>query len=454
MSSSSVHGPLPILSPSFLAQSRAPATYAIVITVSALCTVAVALRFLCRRLVKAVLWWDDWIILAALIVEWGLSAVLLYETADLNFGRHFELIKPWQIVPFAKTLVATQALYYIAQALIKISLLLLYHRLFSVNRHFRIALIVAGVLVIMWCLASFWDTIFECVPVQAEWDKSIRNARCQRIRELALGSGISNLILDVMFLLLPVPMVWQLQVSKRIKVSLTGIFLLGGLYVTFTRSRFTDSLANKGSVCATSVIRISQIFSTNWSLTDLTYDSFGINVWSTVESCCSIVGACLPTMRPLITKSVAAVTSHTKSSKSKTASSGSGGAVSSQRSRFWNPPAPCAPYRSLYNRAEGNDLENGARDTHPLKPLQAFATDTANPYPKRTSSMNGGWNHSPHPVLKSERFKLERQIAPLPQSPERTYTSSPPAPETIRRASSKTAHPVPPSTPENIVRGS
>lgn len=239
MSTSQAHGPSPNLSPSFLAQSRAPATYAIVITVSVLCAVAVALRFLCRRLVKAVLWWDDWIILAALIVEWGLSAVLLYQTADLNFGRHVELIKQWQIVPFAKTLVATQALYYIAQALIKISLLLLYHRLFSVNRPFRIALIVAGVLVIMWCLASFWDTIFECVPVQAEWDKSLKNARCQSIRELALGSGISNLILDVMFLLLPVPMVWQLQVSKRIKVSLTGIFLLGGLYVTPTHSVFT-----------------------------------------------------------------------------------------------------------------------------------------------------------------------------------------------------------------------
>ena len=128
---------------------------------------------------------------------------------------------------------------------------------------------------------------------------------------------------------------------------------------------FSRSLTKKGSVCATLVICISQILSTNWSLTDLTYDSFGINVWSTVESCCSIVGACLPTMRPLITKSVAAVTSHSKSSKSKTASSGSGGAVSTPRSPFWNPPAPCAPYRSLYDRAEENDLENGGRDTYP-----------------------------------------------------------------------------------------
>ena len=229
MASPTVHGPRPNLSPSFLAQSRVPAIYAAVISVSVLCTVAVALRFLCRRLMKAVLWWDDWTILAALLVEWGLSAVVLYQTADLNFGRHVELMKPWQLVPFAKTLVATQALYYCAQVLIKISLLLLYHRLFSVNRHFQAALFVAGALVVMWWVASFWDTVFECVPVQASWDKSIKNAKCQSIRKAALGTGISNLILDVLFLLLPVPMIWRLQISRRIKVSLTGMFLLGGL---------------------------------------------------------------------------------------------------------------------------------------------------------------------------------------------------------------------------------
>lgn len=446
MSSPTVHGPPPKLSPSFLAQSRVPAIYAAVITVSVLCTVAVALRFLCRRLVKAVLWWDDWTILAALFVEWGLSAVVLHQTADLNFGRHIELMKPWQLVSFAKTLLATQVLYYCAQTLIKISLLLLYHRLFSVNKPFRIALFAAGALVVIWWTASFWDTIFQCVPVQASWDKSIKNARCQRIRDAALGTGISNLILDLVFLLLPVPMVWRLHVSRRVKVSLTGIFLLGALYVDpHHRPCIAHSLADNDSVCATSVIRIHQVLATNWSLTDLTYDSFGINVWSTVESCCAIIGACLPTMRPLITRSVAVVTSHTKSSASKTkTSSGSGGAVSSPRSPFWNLPGLCALYQSLNGRVEENDVEKGGRNAYPLKPLQAFAK-TTDPYPKRISSLNGGWDRSPHPVVKSERFQLERQIALLPLTPEPIYLSSPSAPERIRRATSKTA---PLSTPK------
>ena len=51
-----------------------------------------------------------------------------------------------------------------------------------------------------------------------------------------------------------------------------------------------------------SVIRIYQIFATDWKLTDLTWDGFGINVWSTVESCCALIGANLVIMKPLIMK--------------------------------------------------------------------------------------------------------------------------------------------------------
>ena len=401
---------------------------------------------------KAVLWWDDWLILAALSIEWSLSAVLLYEATDLNFGRHVELMKQWQIVPFAKTLVAAQILYYSAQTLIKMSLLLLYHRLFSVNKQFRIALFVAGALTVMWWLASFWDTVFQCVPVQASWDHSIKNARCQNIRDAALGTGISNLILDLLFLLLPVPMIWRLQVSRRIKVSLTGIFFLGGLYADRQYSPYTtNSLANNDSVCATSVVRIHKIFATNWSFTDLTWDSFGLNVWSSVESCCAIIGACLPTMRPLITRSRAVITSHPKSSnsKTKTSSSGSGGVVSSPRSPFGNQHTPYTPYQSLDERAEENDIEKDGQNAFPLKPLPLFA-DTRAQYPKRNSSLNRGWDRSPHPVVKSERLNFERQIAPLPHSPERKYPPQLPAPERIRRMSAMTSRPVPPSTPEAL----
>lgn len=123
-------------------------------------------------------------------------------------------------------------MYFGAQALVKVSILLLYHRLFGVNKWFRIVLFVAGTLTIMWWIAAFLDSILECVPLQAIWDKSIRDPKCQNVRASALGTGIANMILDIMFLIIPLPMIWKLQVTKRVKISLTGIFLLGALYVS------------------------------------------------------------------------------------------------------------------------------------------------------------------------------------------------------------------------------
>ena len=126
-----------------------------------------------------------------------------------------------------QTLIATQLLYYCAQTTIKISLLLMYYRAFSVNGRFRIALYAAGTVTIMWFLASFWDTIFQCTPIEASWNHSIPNVKCQDMEKAALGTGISNLILDVLFIALPIPAIWDLKLAKKIKVSLTGIFLLG-----------------------------------------------------------------------------------------------------------------------------------------------------------------------------------------------------------------------------------
>ncbi len=91
----------------------------------------------------------------------------------------------------------------------------MYDRIFGINKHFRIADYVAGILVIVWWLASFSDTVFQCVSVQAEWDKAISNAKCQNIEMAALATAYSNLILDLLFIVLPLPMTWNFQLDGR-----------------------------------------------------------------------------------------------------------------------------------------------------------------------------------------------------------------------------------------------
>lgn len=56
-------------------QSRAPVLYGGTISLQILSTFVVALRFIARRVSKAGLWWDDWVIVPALVRPLLLVAV-------------------------------------------------------------------------------------------------------------------------------------------------------------------------------------------------------------------------------------------------------------------------------------------------------------------------------------------------------------------------------------------
>jgi len=157
---------------------------------------------------------------------------------------------------------------------------------------------------------------------------------------------------------------------------------------------------------------------------DLTWDAYGINVWSTVESCCSIIGVCLPTMRPLLTRAKRLTSWGSRSQKdsrqtgvSTTAVATDLGRPRSHKIQFWNPPPPIpprgkAPYQSIQ---EGEDDSERGPDTYQMSNVaRVVSWDPRRPPP--TMSPNRG-DRSLHPVLKSPRYQQEKLFAP-PPSPE------------------------------------
>ncbi|KAF6225737.1 hypothetical protein HO133_009739 [Letharia lupina] len=381
------------VTPAFLAQSLQPNIYAACIVVTLAATSAVALRLLCRRLAKAYLWWDDWMIVAAL-TRGSTEAMAIHLFCKGEFFYDETNRPAGYRIDKEQSLIATQTIYFCAQALVKVSILLLYHRLFGVVEWFRIALCVAGALTIMWWIAAILDSIFQCVPVQAIWDKSIRDPKCQDVRASALGTGISNMILDIMFLIIPLPMIWKLQVTRKIKISLTGIFLLGAF------------------VCATSAVRIHAIYKTDWTLTDPSWTGFGLGVWSTVESCCSVIAACLPTMRPLLTRAQAH-TSHAKSTSTKslrTLNFVSSGSKGGPLSPIWSPPSPSSPRKAPYQSLDEYlpDLENGDSSFGMKKSPRTWQNARFDSHATYANPSPGFGQDRPfHSTLRSEEFGKE-----------------------------------------------
>lgn len=125
--------------------------------------------------------------------------------------------------------IATELFYCPAIACVKFSVLLLYRRIFP-NPRFRIILWSLGALIICYSLVLVFCVIFQCKPIRGVWDPMI-DAKCINLSNIILLTSSLNVFTDVSTLCLPLPLLWRLNLPKERKVQLTGIFLLGNLYV-------------------------------------------------------------------------------------------------------------------------------------------------------------------------------------------------------------------------------
>ena len=138
----------------------------------------------------------------------------------------------------------------------KLSILCFYHRIFPSVKFNRVVICVSA-LVIAWCLALVLCVIFTCKPVQYLWDKSIPGGSCININYQAYGITAASFLTDLVILLLPLRPLFGLQMQLSRKMSIAGIFLLGGLYVT---SNLMSTCLTSYSVCLSAIIRLPLLF--------------------------------------------------------------------------------------------------------------------------------------------------------------------------------------------------
>ena len=109
-------------------------------------------------------------------------------------------------------------------------MILFYWRLFHSNRNMRVALLIAGAMLIAWNIGALFSGIFQCRPISRVWDKSIPGYCIDSLVYFRAIAG-TNLITDLYILFLPLPIVSGLRRPFSEKVALMGIFTLGTLYI-------------------------------------------------------------------------------------------------------------------------------------------------------------------------------------------------------------------------------
>ena len=121
---------------------------------------------------------------------------------------------------------AYETVYTIAITLAKYSILLFYSRIFK-EHYFKLALWATAGIVTAWFVAIELSVLLECIPIHSLWD--FGPGHCIDLQAFFLGSGIPNVILNTVILVLPLPMIWTLQIERSQKIALSSVFLLGGL---------------------------------------------------------------------------------------------------------------------------------------------------------------------------------------------------------------------------------
>src|SRR5689334_19317971 len=111
---------------------------------------------------------------------------------------------------------------------VKLSILLLYLRL-SPYRPFRITVWIAAAVTVIYSVLGSFEFIFNCRPIAKNWDVTISGGSCIDVAKILTAHGIVNIATDVATLVLPVMLVYKLQLPMKQKVAVAGLFMTGTL---------------------------------------------------------------------------------------------------------------------------------------------------------------------------------------------------------------------------------
>ncbi|KAF2684220.1 hypothetical protein K458DRAFT_303568 [Lentithecium fluviatile CBS 122367] len=208
--------------------------FAVAIPFILITSVVVILRVHVRlRLLQGRLAMDDHLILAG-----------TFFTICLSVANMISLDIPAEnLTPMLKANLATRLLYVVAICLVKFSILAFYLKL-DHRKPTRYTVYFLMAFVFALSIVTFFVLLFVCVPPSLFWDpvgQALHPEKCmkQTTQQIFFNvNGIMNIVQDVMIYVLPIPIVWKLQMPRRQKIALATLLCIGLVAVAAGCVRF------------------------------------------------------------------------------------------------------------------------------------------------------------------------------------------------------------------------
>ncbi|KAF2738066.1 hypothetical protein EJ04DRAFT_67926 [Polyplosphaeria fusca] len=182
--------------------------------------------------------WDDFFVILAALFNL-VSMITFLESIRHGMGKHLLSIDPSILKTCFKWLYVQGASYYTTTALIKISLLCQYLRIFRIGFLRPTCIVLLGI-VTVWGVAFSFMAWFPCFPVSGFWDRMQQPPpKCYGFgfADLAgataafVGFAATNMFLDLVIFLIPMAEYFKPNLRRKEVLAMTGLFLLGSIVV-------------------------------------------------------------------------------------------------------------------------------------------------------------------------------------------------------------------------------
>ncbi|KAM0115571.1 hypothetical protein ACP6JC_007860 [Aspergillus fumigatus] len=217
-----------------------------------------------------------------------------------GMGRKLEHVEQFSTALFWWWLGQTS--YVVTCVVAKISIAVALLRLTVTKMHTMLLWTVIGVTIVVGLV--FWFVLtLQCKPVSYFWNRLSPGAKgtcldVDTIIGIAYLYSVTATLCDFVLGLLPISLVWKLQMTRKTKIALAAILSLGCIAsaAVIVRIPYLHYYKDDEFLCKSPRRMLSSRANINRLHTDATTD---ISIWSNVEASLGIMAGSLVTLRPL-----------------------------------------------------------------------------------------------------------------------------------------------------------
>ncbi|KAH8598147.1 hypothetical protein B0O99DRAFT_592039 [Bisporella sp. PMI_857] len=287
-----------------MTNDRSPEFKAVLGLFLPICLIAVSLRVYCRAFLVKVFGLDDWFAVAAMI------AFILYCTFAISgiehgTGKRNSLISTEDFPIGMKWWWACEPVYVLVTMFLKQSIAIFLLRVAVVKTH-RLILTVTIIINQIYSAYFLLLFIFQCTPTSHFWNQ-YRGGKGKcidpniTVASFYAYSAISCAA-DWIFSITPIFMVYNLQMDKKTKISVTIMLGFAALCVPSPLLLPRTSANEIGNSASTATIVRIPFISGMRDTSNFLYATIDVAIWSTVETGIGIATSSLATLRPLLRK--------------------------------------------------------------------------------------------------------------------------------------------------------